>query len=158
MQLSDERREHNRLNEVREKLLNTYKMHVQESKNSNDIESIIQDEKEMNHIDRLNSQITTLTALVEKLTQKDQEEKYESKIEQEPIDINENDPLYLWLKDTVGLKQYYSNFIQNGFENLDDLELVTMDILNTNMGITKIGHRLKLKKCIEHRNQTSNSK
>ena len=57
---------------------------------------------------------------------------------------NENDDeLCLWLRDKVGLEQYYSNFIEHGFDDLNCLKYITMNELNI-IGIKKIGHKLKL--------------
>eukprot|EP01084_Bolivina_argentea_P145619 255192_1 len=48
-----------------------------------------------------------------------------------------------WLTDVVGLPQYIDTFIENGFEDLESLENVTMDDL-IEIKITKLGHRKKL--------------
>eukprot|EP01083_Nonionella_stella_P169013 572112_1 len=60
----------------------------------------------------------------------------------------EEDEVKQWLKEVVHLEQYYSVFVENGFESLDLIQGLTSDIMEFKLGITKIGHRIKLMKCI----------
>eukprot|EP01083_Nonionella_stella_P299706 1019439_1 len=60
----------------------------------------------------------------------------------------EEDEVRQWLKEVVHLEQYYSVFVENGFESLDLIQGLTSDIMEFKLGITKIGHRIKLMKCI----------
>eukprot|EP01084_Bolivina_argentea_P021004 39011_1 len=50
---------------------------------------------------------------------------------------SEAEKLRAWLKDTVKLEQYFDMFIENGFDNLEAIKMVTMDVLNM-IGIDKI--------------------
>eukprot|EP01083_Nonionella_stella_P090210 252032_1 len=43
-----------------------------------------------------------------------------------------------WLKNDVNLERYYAMFIENGFEDLESIQSLNMEILNT-MQIEKIG-------------------
>mmetsp|Transcript_46247 Transcript_46247/g.41365 ORF Transcript_46247/g.41365 Transcript_46247/m.41365 type:complete len:496 (-) Transcript_46247:9-1496(-) len=55
----------------------------------------------------------------------------------------EQEKLRAWLRDTVKLKQYFDIFIDNGFGNLEAMQIVTMEVLNM-IGIEKIGHKMIL--------------
>ena len=52
--------------------------------------------------------------------------------------------LRIWLKDTVGLEQYFYDLVCNGFDDLESLSMLTMNELNTLGNIEKMGHRMKL--------------
>eukprot|EP01083_Nonionella_stella_P091140 254736_1 len=60
-----------------------------------------------------------------------------------------DDELFLWLKNTVKLEQYYYLFVKNGFEDLESMKYVQLNEL-TVIGVYKLGHRLKL---LDHINQ-----
>ena len=53
-----------------------------------------------------------------------------------------------WLKDTVGLPQYGDLLMQNGFDDLECVRMLTMNDLNM-LGIEKIGHKMNLMKYID---------
>eukprot|EP01083_Nonionella_stella_P162169 532143_1 len=53
--------------------------------------------------------------------------------------------LYLWLKNTVGLEQYYNVLMRNGYDDMDSMINITLDDLQV-MGVDKIGHRRKIYK------------
>lgn len=55
--------------------------------------------------------------------------------------------IYLWLKNTVKLDIYFDVFIQNGIDDMDILSSLRMNDL-INIGIDKLGHRIKIMKCI----------
>eukprot|EP01083_Nonionella_stella_P160382 524245_1 len=52
-----------------------------------------------------------------------------------------------WFKNEVNLEQYGDVFIENGFEDLESLTTLNMEILNV-MEIEKIGHKMKILKCV----------
>eukprot|EP01083_Nonionella_stella_P160381 524244_1 len=52
-----------------------------------------------------------------------------------------------WCKNEVNLEQYGDVFIENGFEDLESLTTLNMEILNM-MQIEKIGHKMKILKCV----------
>ena len=54
-----------------------------------------------------------------------------------------NDELMQWLRDTVGLSQYFDVFRDHGFDDLESMKYMTVQTMDQ-IGITKIGHRLKL--------------
>ena len=54
-----------------------------------------------------------------------------------------NDELMQWLRDTVGLSQYFEVFRDHGFDDLESMKYMTVKTMDQ-IGITKIGHRLKL--------------
>ena len=56
---------------------------------------------------------------------------------------SEGEKLRAWLKDTVKLEEYFEMFERNGFDSLDAIKLVTMEVLNM-IGIDKIGHKMVL--------------
>ena len=54
-----------------------------------------------------------------------------------------NQELLQWLRDTVELSQYFEVFRDHGFDDLESLKYMTIQTMDQ-IGITKIGHRLKL--------------
>eukprot|EP01084_Bolivina_argentea_P164024 285238_1 len=64
-------------------------------------------------------------------------------IKNENDTTSEHDKLRQWLTNTVKLPQYYQMFIDNGVNQLSVLELLDMKSL-TEIGVSKIGHRLKI--------------
>ena len=60
---------------------------------------------------------------------------------------SKQDRLKAWLRDEVDLEQYFGVFIENGFDSLEEMKMITMDVLNM-IGINKIGHKMKLLKYI----------
>ena len=54
-----------------------------------------------------------------------------------------NGELLQWLKDTVRLHQYFKRLRDCGFDDLESMKYLTMKQMDA-IGITKIGHRLKL--------------
>lgn len=53
----------------------------------------------------------------------------------------------LWLQNTVGLGCYHDLFVEHGLEELSVLSSLRMNDL-ASIGIDKLGHRLKIMKCI----------
>eukprot|EP01083_Nonionella_stella_P275549 935863_1 len=60
-----------------------------------------------------------------------------------------------WLKNEVDLEQYHALFIENGFEDLQSIKALNMDILNM-MQIDKIGHKMKILRCVAKLNHSQN--
>ena len=52
-----------------------------------------------------------------------------------------------WIKDEVKLSQYCELLMENGFEDMESMKDITMEHLRE-MGINKMGHRLKLMKSV----------
>ena len=52
-----------------------------------------------------------------------------------------------WMESEVKLPQYFELLIENGFEDMESIKDITMDHLR-DMGIDKIGHRLKFMKSV----------
>eukprot|EP01084_Bolivina_argentea_P021003 39007_1 len=69
---------------------------------------------------------------------------------------SEAEKLRAWLKDTVKLEQYFDMFIENGFDNLEAIKMVTMDVLNM-IGIDKIGHKMTLIRHVAKLNSNNNA-
>jgi len=51
--------------------------------------------------------------------------------------------LRAWLRDEVGLSEYFDVFVENGFENLEAVKMLTLNELNV-IGIEKLGHKMLL--------------
>ena len=60
---------------------------------------------------------------------------------------NNESELREWIENKVKLPQYLDLMIENGFEDLESLQDITMEHLRE-MGIDKIGHRIKLMKAV----------
>eukprot|EP01083_Nonionella_stella_P087459 243347_1 len=60
-----------------------------------------------------------------------------------------------WLRNEVNLEQYYALFIENGFEDLESIKSLNMEILNM-MQIDKIGHKMKILRCVAKLNHPQN--
>eukprot|EP01084_Bolivina_argentea_P103440 185274_1 len=60
--------------------------------------------------------------------------------------------LRLWLKETVGLEEYFYVLVKNGFDGMESVKMLTMNELNV-LGIDKMGHRMKILKYIAKLNQ-----
>eukprot|EP01083_Nonionella_stella_P050612 134585_1 len=58
-----------------------------------------------------------------------------------------------WLQNDVHLEQYYTLFIDNGFEDLESIKTIDMEILKM-MKIEKIGHKMKILRCVAKLNNT----
>eukprot|EP00483_Globobulimina_turgida_P012046 UN12068 len=54
----------------------------------------------------------------------------------------------LWLK-SMGFLMYYDTFIQNGFDSMESIQEITDKNVFNDIGITLIGHQLKLMKYIK---------
>ena len=82
----------------------------------------------------------------------------ENKIEPNSLinKCNDNE-IQKWLKDIVGLPQYYGLFRQQGIDDIDTVKLLTIDSL-WNLGIDKVGHITKLIHCIAKLNHNQNDK
>ena len=52
-----------------------------------------------------------------------------------------------WMENEVKLPQYFELLIENGFEDMESMKDITMEHLRE-MGIDKMGHRIKLMKSI----------
>eukprot|EP01083_Nonionella_stella_P046905 125597_1 len=63
------------------------------------------------------------------------------------LNQNKNNKIWSWLKDCVGLECYYDRFIDNGLDSLDIVSTLNENHLIA-IGIHKLGHRIKLIKCI----------
>ena len=57
----------------------------------------------------------------------------------------------IWFRDTLGLPQYLELFEQQGFDRLDTLLEITESHLKE-LGIDKMGHRMRILKAIRERN------
>ena len=69
---------------------------------------------------------------------------------QNPKDIkitSEKEKLEAWLCDEVRLEQYFEIFVENGFDTLEAMKMVTIDELNQ-IGIEKLGHKMIIMKHI----------
>eukprot|EP01083_Nonionella_stella_P245145 852455_1 len=60
-----------------------------------------------------------------------------------------------WLRNEVNLVQYHALFIENGFEDLESIKSLNMEILNM-LQIDKIGHKMKILRCVAKLNQSQN--
>eukprot|EP01083_Nonionella_stella_P135603 412507_1 len=60
-----------------------------------------------------------------------------------------------WLKNDVKLERYYGLFIENGFEDLESIQSLNMETLNM-MQIGKIGHKMKILRCVAKLNHPQN--
>ena len=60
---------------------------------------------------------------------------------------NEESQMREWMEYTVKLPQYFEVLRDNGFEDLESMRDITMEHLRE-IGIDKIGHRLKLMKSV----------
>ena len=63
------------------------------------------------------------------------------------IENEDSNALRLWLRDEVGLEQYFNVLMANGFEDLDSMRRMDQTVMEY-IGIDKIGHRLKLEEYI----------
>merc|ERR1712083_710623 len=72
------------------------------------------------------------------------------------VEESKTDKFRTWIEDTVGLPEYYSAFEENGADDLEVAQMFTMKELSM-IGITKIGHRMRILKAIGVLNQPSNS-
>ena len=56
------------------------------------------------------------------------------------MDVNrECDAMYVWLKDIVGLEQYFALFVRDGFEDLECLKKYVTNVEQLNyIGIVKL--------------------
>ena len=96
----------------------------------------------------------------QKQQKKREEEEEEMKEHQEEIkgDLKENDlnedekKVKEWLENKVKLGQYFRNFINEGFDDLDVISEIKEEQLNA-MGIKKMGHRIKILKKVKLLNQ-----
>jgi len=129
---------------------------------------LILDSNSMNNsrLDALSASIESLTSKMDNITTSIQQ----FKIEQEGNDDNfnnivadlnnikkilninktdlnqlndNNKQLKLWLQNECKLGQYFDLFMKNGIEDLFIAKLLTMDTI-TDIGITKIGHKIKI--------------
>ena len=69
------------------------------------------------------------------------EDKDKEKNQARKFELNDN--VKRWLNDVVKLKQYESVFIENGIDSMEIVGLINKDHLKE-MGITKIGHQIKI--------------
>jgi len=93
----------------------------------------------MNGIATLNQSMRTLECRNRSL---------DADLKRENAHVNvKHDEIWKWLKDIVGLECYYDLFIEHGLEHLDILSSLRMNDL-ISIGIDKLGHRLKIMKCI----------
>lgn len=65
----------------------------------------------------------------------------------------QRDKVYIWLRDVVNLEEYYNLFTENGFDDMEIIKNVTNQHL-MEIGIHKIGHRIKIIKHISLLNNT----
>ena len=67
--------------------------------------------------------------------------------ERQGIQQNEESKLQKWMENEVKLPQYFELLMENGFEDMESMSDITMEHLRE-IGIEKMGHRLKLMKGI----------
>eukprot|EP01084_Bolivina_argentea_P158020 275311_1 len=63
--------------------------------------------------------------------------------------LGKRQEIKVWLENEVNLEEYYDVFIENGFEDIESLQDLDENIMNS-IGITKVGHRMKLMKYIKN--------
>ena len=68
---------------------------------------------------------------------------------------NDNNPVLLFLK-SIKLSEYYDDFMEQGFDSLDDIEMITRDDLK-NMNIIKIAHQRRILNGIKKYNNNNNN-
>lgn len=76
------------------------------------------------------------------------------------VDSKDNDnesSLYLWLKNDVKLDEYFETFIENGLEDMSIITALTEKELDL-IGITKLGHKIKIIQEINKYKQSENSR
>eukprot|EP01083_Nonionella_stella_P303053 1047480_1 len=96
-----------------------------------------QEEKKENDNEDIMKEITNLKREVSKLTAEQPNNQ---------LTDTAKDRLRVWLTNVVGLP-YFDLFIENGIEDLDTIKEFTQNELQM-IGIDKIGHRIKIMKCI----------
>eukprot|EP01084_Bolivina_argentea_P125326 222063_1 len=107
-----------------------------------------------NQINDLNSKILNMSFILENTLQKQNlsihsnVEKINEQQNSTEIQTTQKNHLYDWLNDIVNLPQYYSVFINSGFDDLNSLIDLTMDEMSQ-IGIFKLGHKKKLMKFIK---------
>eukprot|EP01084_Bolivina_argentea_P099155 178246_1 len=94
-------------------------------------------------VNKLTSEVQSLSMLVSKQVPLIRNA---NNISTEPRSKARNN-VYLWLKNTVNLEEYYQVFIDSGFENLHVIKRMSMNVLEQ-IGIHKIGHRMILQQHI----------
>ena len=67
--------------------------------------------------------------------------------ERQGIQKKEESKLKKWMENEVKLPQYVDLLMENGFEDMESMRDITMEHLRE-IGIDKIGHRLKLMKSV----------
>ena len=67
--------------------------------------------------------------------------------------LTDQEVLRKWLKDTVGLEQYFEALVENGFDDLESVTMITMNELDTLGIIEKMGHKMKLLRYITKLNE-----
>eukprot|EP01083_Nonionella_stella_P006349 18430_1 len=96
-----------------------------------------QEEKKENDNEDIMKEITNLKREVSKLTAEQPNNQ---------LTDTAKDRLRVWVTNVVGLP-YFDLFIENGIEDLDTIKEFTQNELQM-IGIDKIGHRMKIMKCI----------
>ena len=61
--------------------------------------------------------------------------------------VKRNNKVYLWLRDNVGLEEYYDLFMENGLDEMEIIQQINNETL-IDIGIHKIGHRIKIIKYV----------
>ena len=112
------------------------------SQQLNDLRLIINEEEKNNEFDNIKKEI--------KAIKNDMNELKNNKINKKLEEMKN------WMNDIVELPEYIDLFIENGLESLDVIKHITMNEL-TNIGITKLGHKIKITQEIVKLNQKSNN-
>ena len=71
-------------------------------------------------------------------------------------EISEKDKIKLWLENTVKLPEYFDKFIEDGVDEFDTILLLDHNTLK-DIGINKVGHRLKILNQINILKQKNNN-
>jgi len=68
---------------------------------------------------------------------------YANMSDDEEKELNDSEKVQKWLEDEVKLPQYFDLFIQQGFDDMDGVAIITKEDLES-MGISMVGHQRKI--------------
>eukprot|EP01084_Bolivina_argentea_P234736 395163_1 len=118
----------------------------------NKMERYMFDEKQNNQV---TDNVTNVTASI--LSMKKQIKQIQKDINKNNnnVSLSDKKQLKLWFTNVVKLPEYFDIFIEQGFEDLQSVKYVTANELEL-MGISKIGHKMKLLRFIAKLNENQN--
>eukprot|EP01084_Bolivina_argentea_P234737 395164_1 len=136
-----------------ENIIDSKDQTIEQLKNKiNKMEGYMFDEKQNNQV---TDNVTNVTASI--LSMKKQIKQIQKDINKNNnnVSLSDKKQLKLWFTNVVKLPEYFDIFIEQGFEDLQSVKYVTANELEL-MGISKIGHKMKLLRFIAKLNENQN--